>query len=394
MKLGRWEVDQIHAVDVLEGLAGLPDQSVQTCVTSPPYWALRDYGLQPREWPAVTYSPMPGLPSITVPAETSCLGLEATPEAFVGHLVLVYREVKRVLKDDGVAWINLGDTYAGGGKTPSKGDPVKSKRIERGSGRWGGGDLAVVSLPRKSLVGIPWRVAFALQADGWILRQDVIWSKSNPMPGSQKDRCTTSHEYVFQLVKRKRYTWYRDQVLEDVAESSRYRLAQDVESQQGSLRDPGLTRPKRAMKAAFSTPAGWDQGEGGHGRIHRDRRNGAHGEGVSVRGVASSPAVPRNDLKQDVMKRNPRSVWTFGTKPFKAAHFAVFPDDLPKRCILAATQEGDVVLDIFGGSGTTGLAARDLGRHYILFDASEEYVETIAKPRLAQVGLVFVDQAA
>lgn len=184
----------------------LKRESFNTCVTSPPYWGLRDYGLEPSYWPEVTYTPMPGLPSITVPEWTGCLGLEPTPEMFVAHMVLVFREVWRVLRADGTAWVNLGDSYSGSGKGAwkNKSDQKEVYVIDPGT------PLTKIpkkpsGLKNKDLVGIPWRVAFALQADGWYLRMDNIWNKLNPMPESVSDRPTKAHEYIFLLAKSEQY---------------------------------------------------------------------------------------------------------------------------------------------------------------------------------------------
>jgi len=291
----------------LELLKTLSDQCVQTCITSPPYWGLRDYGTDEQ------------------------LGLEETPEQYVENMVLLFREVRRVLKDDGTLWLNLGDSYAGG------------------AGRWGGkknitgfqsankGSLTQIDVAKKwkhdiikpkDLVGIPWRVAFALQADGWYLRQDIIWHKPNPMPESVTDRCTKAHEYIFLLSKSPKY--YYDH--ESIKESAK----PDV-----SIRDRDNTKLN-------NTPG-------------RTRMNG----------------LTTNHYDS----RNKRSVWTVNTKPYKEAHFAVFPDELIKPCILAGSAKGDIVLDPFFGSGTTGLVALRSRRRFIGIELNPDYV-AIAESRL------------
>jgi len=258
--------------DVLDKLQEIESDSIQCVVTSPPYWGLRDYGIEGQ------------------------LGLEATPEEYVEKMVEVFREVKRVLKDDGTVWLNLGDSYY-----------------------------------NKSLSGVPFRVAFALQSDGWYLRQDIIWHKPNPMPESVTDRCTKSHEYIFLLSKSAKYFYDADAIMETT-------LTKDK-----SNRDRDITRLN-------NTPG-------------RTRMNG----------------LKTNNYE----KRNKRSVWTITTKPYKEAHFAVFPPKIPELCIKAGSKEGDVVLDPFFGSGTTGWIAQRLGRKWIGIELNPEYIK-IAEKRFAQ----------
>ena len=303
--------------DCIEGMRTLPDQSVHTCVTSPPYFGLRDYGMAGQ------------------------IGLEDTPDAFVARLVDVFREVRRVLRDDGTLWLNLGDSYG------SFGGNTYSGFNERYSGTGGEGSKqdatlqgvtdrkADTGLRPKNLLGIPWRVAFALQADGWYLRQDIIWHKPNPMPESVTDRCTKAHEYVFLLSKSARYFFDADAIKEASAESSAARLAQNVEAQAGSTRVPGKTNG--TMKAV-----GGDM-------------------------------------------RNRRSVWTVTTKPFKGAHFATFPPDLIEPCILAGSPVGGTVLDPFGGSGTTAGVAMRNGRNAVLCELNPEYA-ALMPARIADLG--------
>lgn len=265
--------------DCRETLKELPEQSINTCITSPPYWGLRDYGTGGQ------------------------LGLEDTPEDFVENLVKVFREVKRVLRDDGTVWLNLGDSYYN--YRPGKGQALIKQTVSNTNQ-----DLPqevarrankIDGLKEKDLVGIPWRVAFALQADGWYLRQDIIWHKPNPMPESVQDRCTKSHEYIFLLSKNPKYYFDNEAIKED--------------------------------------------------------------------------AEPE--------KRNKRSVWTITTKPFKGAHFAVFPPDLIEPCILAGCPKDGVVLDPFMGSGTTGMVAQQLGRKWIGCELNAEYI-SMQKNRTAQ----------
>lgn len=300
--------------DVRQTLPTLPDRSVQTCITSPPYFGLRDYGVDGQ------------------------LGLEPTPREFVDAMVRVFREVRRVLRDDGTLWLNLGDSYAGarGGAQGQSGacanrSAAKQRCRERNADRMPEG------FKPKDLMGIPWRVAFALQDDGWYLRQDIIWSKPNPMPESVRDRCTKAHEYLFLLSKSERYYFDADAIAESLADSSVQRLSQPSLAQQtGSARVPGKTNG--AMKAV--------------GQV----------DGT----------------------RNKRSVWTIPTQPFKEAHFATFPPALVEPCIRAGSRAGDTVLDPFLGAGTTALIAEREGRQWIGCELNPEYA-AIAERRLRGV---------
>jgi DNA modification methylase len=292
--------------DCIASMSILPDGFFHTCVTSPPYFGLRDYGVEGQ------------------------IGLEATPEAYVTRLVEVFREVRRVLRDDGTLWVNLGDSYARNGGTDrnisSTGKAGNSLRsLEMLPDRK---QRAPIGMKEKDLIGIPWRVAFALQADGWYLRQDIIWSKPNPMPESVTDRCTKAHEYIFLLSKSPRYYYDHEAVKEPAAESSLARLAQPtLKDQNGSARVPGKMNGN--MKAV-----------GGE-------------------------------------TRNRRSVWTVTTKPFKGAHFATFPPDLIEPCILAGSPVGGVVLDPFGGSGTTAGVAIKHGRSAIICELNPDYAAMV-----------------
>jgi site-specific DNA-methyltransferase (adenine-specific) len=310
--------------DCLTGLDMLASGSVHTCVTSPPYFGLRDYGVAGQ------------------------IGLEDTPDAFVGRLVEVFREVWRVLRDDGTLWLNLGDSYS---RSPAKGGSgpngknetrwgygtAQSAKIGSSDGAVGRGDRPgnrSGGLGEKQLLGIPWRVAFALQADGWYLRQDIIWHKPNPMPESVKDRCTKAHEYIFMLTKSPRY-YFSSGAMQEPA----------VKGAAGSTFHKGKTATHQAGRAS-----------------EKDRVE--HGT------------------------RNRRSVWTVTTKPFKGAHFATFPPDLIEPCILAGAPAGGTVLDPFFGSGTTGLVAAKHGRKCVGIELNPEYV-AIAKARLGLHGGVF-----
>lgn len=269
----------------------MADQSVNCCVTSPPYFGLRNYGVEGQ------------------------MGLEATPDEFVSALVTVLGEVRRVLTDDGTLWLNLGDSYASGGRKTRDADKKLPQR--------GAEYRAQDGLPEKNLIGIPWRVAFALQADGWILRQDIIWQKPNAMPESVGDRCTKSHEYVFLLSKSPKYFFDSNAIKEDA-----------VKGAAGSSFNKGKTA--------------------------------AHQLGRS----SSAERVEDG-------KRNRRSVWSVPTSPYKAAHFATFPPALIEPCVLAGCPAGGVVLDPFGGSGTTAGVAIAHGRKAVLCELNPEYAELI-----------------
>jgi DNA modification methylase len=303
--------------DCFQKLSELSDDSVHCCVTSPPYWGLRDYGVEGQ------------------------LGLEKTPEEYVAKMVEVFREVRRVLRNDGTLWLNLGDSYAQGG---SGGCSPKST-LTGGGGRYREGSKleAMTShttarkpplgLKPKDLVGIPWRVAFALQADGWYLRQDIIWHKPNPMPESVRDRCTKAHEYIFLLSKSPKYYFDTQSILEPFSDRE-FR---------GKLKGERGSQPYAKVR--------------GNDRTH-------------------SGGYPRT---RD--GRNKRSVWTVTTKPFKGAHFATFPPDLIEPCVLAGCPEGGTVLDPFFGAGTVGLVAQKHKRKFIGIELNQEYVE-IANKRI------------
>jgi DNA modification methylase len=309
--------------DCREVLRTLPESSVHCVVTSPPYFGLRDYGVEGQ------------------------IGLEQTPDEYVAKLVDVFREVRRVLRDDGTLWLNLGDSYAGGNSTGKwregsaradgkvRGDGATSRRNRNGIG-------AVSGCKPKDLIGIPWRVAFALQADGWYLRQDIIWNKPNPMPESVRDRCTKAHEYIFLLSKSERYYFDSEAVKEEALHPT--------------VRHKS-TRKTKAQEAAF---------------------------------LGNAPTnLGRCGTAEDGM-RNRRSVWTVATEPFKGAHFAVFPPSLIEPCILAGCPKGGTVLDPFGGSGTTGLVADRLGRNAVLIELNPEYAE-MARRRVLRDGGMFAD---
>lgn len=330
------QINTVLQGDVINRLKDLSDQSVQCVVTSPPYWGLRDYGVDGQ------------------------LGLEKTPEEYVENMVEVFREVKRVLKDDGTLWLNLGDSYNGASSNRSGQNGYNDGRENRNKRYSVGG---CKGLKPKDLVGIPWRVALALQADGWYLRQDIIWHKPNPMPESVKDRCTKAHEYIFLLSKSAKYYYDADAIKTPLKDQSIRRLLQDIESQKGSDRVPGKTNG--TMKAV-----------GG-----KDWQSNMADSGLKIKGHKGYFDKDGNPICGPMANR--KSVWKINTKPYKEAHFAVFPPELPELCIKAGSREGDVVLDPFFGSGTTGWVAQKLRRKWLGIELNSEYIE-IANKRLSQ----------
>lgn len=332
-------MNRIVTGDCLFWLDLLEDKSIDCCVTSPPYYGLRDYG------------------------HTGQIGLEETPQQYVDRLVEVFREVKRVLKNDGTLWLNLGDSYCAsktgsvGNKSTFEGGRANQdesqKRIDKSK---------IVGLKPKDLIGIPWRVAFALQADGWYLRQDIIWHKPNPMPESVRDRCTKAHEYIFMLSKSPKYYYDAEAIRTPAKESTILRLSQNIDSQQGSDRVPGKANGK--MKAVIMMDK-----QRGHSRRHA---------GFNDRWDSMTKE------EQSSLGANKRSVWTVATKPFKEAHFATFPSDLIEPCILAGCRPDGTVLDPFMGAGTTAVVALQTDRKYLGIELNPDYV-AIAENRISKI---------
>ena len=287
---------QILVGDVRTRLAEIPDASVQTCITSPPYWGLRDYG------------------------QDEQIGLEQSPQDYVDAMVKVFQEVKRVLRDDGTLWLNLGDSYSGSGKGPAGnlGATHDERNMEKKHSA-----IVPDGLKPKDLIGIPWRVAFALQADGWYLRQDIIWAKPNPMPESVTDRCTKSHEYLFLLSKSSKYYFDNNAIKEPSVSKDNTKRDRDSSKLNNT---PGRTR-----MAGLKT--------------------------------------------NNYDMRNKRDVWTISSKPFRGAHFAVMPEALVEPCILAGSQGGDTILDPFTGSGTVAVVSLSNGRNFIGTELNPEYAE-------------------
>jgi DNA modification methylase len=332
----------IYQGDCLNILPTLEPKSVQCCVTSPPYYGLRDYGCDGQ------------------------IGLESTPEAYVEKLVAVFREVRRVLADDGTLWLNLGDSY-GTGTTASR----QEGTLNLGDGTNISRQISRIGQMAKQLIGIPWRVAFALQADGWYLRQDIIWAKPNPMPESVTDRCTKSHEYIFLLTKSARY--YYDAVA--VAEPT----CTFENRPAGVVRDREYDYDSK-QKAMWRHKVGEKQTFGG-----RKAR-----ENTIIKG---DPRF-RNGSEQWGRTftlgetRNKRSVWSVTTKPYKEAHFATFPEEIPRTCILAGSKKGDTILDPFSGAGTTGVVAEKLNRKYIGIELNPQYTK-MSEDRIYNVQPLF-----
>ncbi len=338
------ETNKIVNTDCIQGMRSMPDGVVNCCVTSPPYFGLRSYNVEGQ------------------------YGLEPTPDEYVSKMVEVFREVKRVLRDDGTLWLNLGDSYAADRGYQVAHDIRGGKQAaEAGSVGGRGMKSADYGLKPKDLIGIPWRVAFALQADGWYLRQDIIWHKPNPMPESVTDRCTKAHEYIFLLSKSPRYYYDQDSICEPITDATILRLLQDTESQKGSERVPGKTNG--TMKAV--TRKKYDKSQGGGGTSFE-----GHSGYFKADGTLLTDGT-----------RNKRSVWTVTTKPFKDAHFATFPEDLIVDCIKAGCPEDGLVLDPFMGAGTTALVSRKLNRNYIGFELNPEYIKIAEKRLRNQLGL-------
>lgn len=355
----------IHQMDCLRGMKMLRDASVQCCVTSPPYWGLRDYGIKEQ------------------------YGLESSPEEYVVKMIEVFAEVKRVLKPDGTLWLNIGDSYWGSGKSGN--NPLyQSKHTEFGkpsihTSRFGKPTTGKHPfLKPKDLIGLPWMVAFALRNDGWYLRQDIIWNKPNPMPESTRDRCTKAHEYIFLLSKESRYYFDQPAIKTLLKDSSVLRIQQDLELQKGSDRVPGKTNgPMKARVGGRKPRLGIDVrgGNQGNGHIPMSR------DGKGVEGH-SGYFKANGDLIGDGTA-NKRSVWTINTKPFKEAHFATYPEELIVDCIKAGSKENDLVLDPFMGAGTTALVAALLYRKFIGFELNPEYIKIANRRLQSRLGLFY-----
>lgn len=463
----------LYCGDALTVLRRLPNESVRMVCTSPPYWGLRMYGTAPQvfggdadcahEWTEHLQPAANGLVNNTMQGETlsgrsatrtpkvsafcQCgawrgeLGLEPTPELYIEHMVMTFREVRRVLAEDGTLWLNMGDSYCttprgnrpGDFSTSSLTNPGRQDAVLRGRVDFAkpskqrtntGSNFAgphrlnrFDALKGKDLVGMPWRLAFALQADGWWLRSDIIWSKPNPMPESVTDRPTTSHEHVFLLSKAAQYYYDAAAIRTPLAAKTfttfgtkhhpAHRcLALGVKSDNWG-RSVETRKPKEWKK-----PAGWDTEPGAHGTIHRQGRSQPPHGSIEARKARanpmakSSPTTERNGIRPnkqrghgrrhdgfndrwDQMERdeqisygaNARSVWEIAPQNYPEAHFATFPEELARRCILAGSRPGDTVLDPFGGSGTVAQVATGNGRDSIYIDLNPKYLE-LARQRI------------
>lgn len=375
------KVFQGHCPEVL---STLPDNIVNCCVTSPPYYGLRNYGTDPVYFPEVRYRLFNFMPEIVVPEMTCNLGLEDSPEAFVGHIVYIFRQVYRVLKNDGTLWLNFGDSYWGGKGASSqaystamvgKRSTINAAQHQiAGKGETRPTDGKHDSIKPKDLIGIPWMIAFALRSDDWYLRQDIIWHKPNPMPESVTDRCTKSHEYIFLLSKSKNYYFDAEAIRTQVKDSTVQRMMQQIEDQKGSERVPGKTNGTMKDVWPGRTPKnGVDIKGGNHGSELGIKAYSHRGTGDKKLTGHSGNYDSNGDLIGNGMA-NKKSVWTVTTKPFKDAHFATFPEDLIVDCIKAGCPEGGIVLDPFGGSMTTAATAKKLNRNYISVELNHKYI--------------------
>lgn len=327
---------ELHVGDCIESLKNMSDQSVNCCVTSPPYYALRDYGVEGQ------------------------IGLEETPEEFIQKLVEVFREVRRVLRDDGTLWVNIGDSYANGGRKTRDTD---NKLPQRGM------DTRPVDpegVKQKDLLGIPWMLAFALRADGWYLRQDIIWNKPNAMPESVRDRCTKAHEYVFLLSKSPRYYFDHEAIKEPANLTGK--------GNANSFRGGAYIN-----NSTFDNSAGGKRTVTGNTRSRRDsfKRDGSKREQTIPGQEYGTHRSNREESGWDISTRNKRSVWSVATRGYKEAHFATFPPELVEPCILAGCPVGGVVLDPFGGSGTTAGVALAFGRDAVLCELNPDYAALV-----------------
>lgn len=373
--------------DCLKVLRSLPDESVHCCVTSPPYWGLRNYNVDGQ------------------------LGLEKTPEEYIENMVAVFREVRRVLRKDGTAFVNMGDSYAGSGRG---GNPGHSPHIKQ---KTNAGSLTVrarrqetTGIKAKDLIGMPWMLALALRADGWYLRQDIIWSKPNPMPESVTDRFTKSHEYIFMLSKSRRYYFDQESILEPISQNTHLRVSQATLAEQtGSARAHGGEKTNGNMKAVTRK----------HKNLDDDLRDKPHTfhsarvknnesfdaamvapgrrSGNKERKPGSARGCPEGtgsnvcgSVPWEGYMRNKRSVWEVTTEAFKEAHFATYPTELIEPCILAGCPEDGWVLDPFFGAGTTGLVSDRLQRNCIGIELNPDYV-SIAMRRIKNDAGMFAE---
>jgi len=329
------EIIQGNALEILQTLQ---PESAHCCITSPPYWQLRDYDIEPTTWTAGTFSPMPGLPELSIPAMQCVYGLESDISAYVWHTVQIFREVKRALRKDGTLWLNIGDSYCTSGGAGA-GDNGLHKKY-KGNGKRKRNRINTAGIKTKNMYGLPWRIAFALQADGWYLRQDIIWSKACPTPEPiMIDRCTKAHEYIFLFSKSKKYYFDSLAIAEPYKEKTK----------------TSWNTKKNELKY----------------KSKKDKK---------IKGL---------NMKNSIKERKPnkygkaskKSVWTISGARFSDAHFAIFPVKLIIPCIQAGCPPEGTVLDPFGGTGTTALVSAKLNRNSILIEIKPEYIQMI-KDRL------------
>lgn len=342
------ELNKIYQGDAKEVLKTFDPESVNCIVTSPPYFGLRDYGCVGQS------------------------GLEKTPEEYIKNMVLTLREAKGVLRNDGTLWLNIGDSYASG---PRDRTPLQACANSTISGAMSTQMQSLKQINKitgvlkaKDLIGIPWMLAFALRADGWYLRQDIIWNKPNPMPESVTDRCTKSHEYIFLLSRSSVYYYDAEAIKTEIADTTVKRLLQGIEFQKGSDRVPGKTNG--TMKAVGTLRKGYDH-RGPGDKILKGHSGNRDSEGTIIGGGLA----------------NKRSVWTVNTMPYSEAHFATFPERLITDCIKAGCPEGGIVLDPFMGAGTTALVARKLNRNFIGIELNPAYIKLAERRLQKELGM-------
>lgn len=348
--------------NALEILRTLPAESINCCVTSPPYWQLRDYEIESTFWPGISFSPMPGLPEVSIPEMKCCYGLESNILSYTGHTVQIFREIKRVLRNNGTLWLNIGDTYCSSGGAGASDNGLNQKYS--GNGKRKRNRIKSNGIKTKDMYGLPWRIAFALQADGWYWRQDIIekqiwfcpncghemiinrindndiiWSKPSPTPEPMMiDRCTKAHEYIFLFSKSRKYYFDSLAIADEYKESTKttWNINNNIKYKTGN--DKKIKGKKQ-------------------GSFQKNRKPGKYNK------------APK------------KSVWTIAGANFSEAHFATFPEKLIIPCIQAGCPIDGIVLDPFGGAGTTALVARKLNRNYLLIEIKPEYVQ-MTKDRL------------
>jgi len=366
------KINHIYCGDILDGLSEIEDESINCCVTSPPYYGLRDYKIEGQ------------------------IGLEKTPEEYVEKLVNIFREVKRVLRDDGTLWLNLGDCYNGSGKAfGQKPEHKNCGKIKQKRGYDVPKPTMIDYLKPKDLIGIPWMVAFALRADGWYLRQDIIWYKKNPMPESVTDRCTKAHEYIFLLSKSKKYYFDYEAIQEEATgfDGRKDTLMKGSNKYKDSV-IPGQAEHTMAARGherwKFKTKSTFGDRDGDFNGLHSGKQYERKYKNLEEKGQQPhSMHKKRENGEADELYpiRNKRSVWEVNLKPFNEAHFATFPENLIVDCIKAGCPEGGIVLDPFMGAGTTALVSRKLNRNYIGKELKQDYIEISNKRLYNELGM-------